>query len=159
MPNILEPDFDDIRAHPGFECRRARVAEQAGAERLGASVWEMPPGQATYPYHFQHIQEELLFVLSGYPSLRTPDGWRTLVPGETVAFPVGERGAHQLVNRTDEAVRLLVVSPSGLPEILVYPDSDKVGVYQSLPQGAGVLELYRRNDAVDYYDGEEAPPP
>jgi hypothetical protein len=41
-------------------------------------------------------------------SLRTPDGWRDLVPGETVAFPVGERGAHQLVNQTDETSTVAV---------------------------------------------------
>jgi uncharacterized cupin superfamily protein len=158
MPSFLEPEFDELRRHPGFDCRRARVGRQAGAERLGASVWDLPPGQAAYPYHFHHVQEELLFVLAGRPSLRTPDGWRDLVPGEVVAFLVGERGAHQLVNRTRDAVRLLVVSPSAVPDILVYPDSDTVGVYAAPPHGDGVLELYRRNDAVDYYDGEPAPP-
>jgi uncharacterized cupin superfamily protein len=157
MSNIFEPRFDDLRRRPGFTCRRAYVGRQAGAERLGASVWDVPPGQAAYPYHFHRIQEELLFVLSGRPSLRTPDGWRELVPGETVAFPVGERGAHQLANRTDETVRLLVVSPSGMPEILVYPDSDKVGVYEPAPQRDDHRGHYRRNDAVDYYEGEEAP--
>jgi len=129
---------------------RARVGSQADAERLGASVWEVPPGQAAYPYHFHLVEEELLIVLAGRPSLRTPDGWRDLEPGETVAFTVGEQGAHQLVNRGDEPVRLLVVSTSGMPDICVYPDSDKIGI-----RGGG---LYRRGDAVDYYEGEEAPP-
>jgi uncharacterized cupin superfamily protein len=157
MPNIFEPNFDEPRQHPGFECRRARIGRQVGAERLGASVWEVPPGQAAYPYHFHYAEEELLFVLSGRPSLRTPDGWRELEPGETVAFLVGERGAHQVVNRSDEAVRLLVVSPAGVPEICVYPDSDKVGVYDRSPEHGHLRELYRRSDAVDYYDGEPAP--
>ena len=158
MPNIFEPQFDEPREHPGFGCRRARVGRQAGAQRLGASVWDMPPGEAAYPYHFHYVEEELLFVLSGRPSLRTPDGWRDLVPGEAVSFPVGEAGGHQLVNRTDETVRLLVVSPSGVPEICVYPDSGKIGVYDGLPDAGGLRELYRRSDAVDYYEGEEAPP-
>jgi uncharacterized cupin superfamily protein len=157
MASIFDPDFDEFREQPGFRCRRARVGQQAGAERLGASVWELPPGQAAYPYHFHRIQEELLFVLSGRPALRTPDGWRDLAPGETVAFLVGERGAHQLVNRTDEDVRLLVVSPGGMPEILVYPDSDKVGVYEPSSAHDGHYELHRRDNAVDYYEGEEAP--
>jgi uncharacterized cupin superfamily protein len=157
MPNIFEPDFDEIREQPGFDCRRARIGRQAGSERLGASVWDVPPGQAAYPYHFHYGEEELLFVLSGRPSLRTPEGWRDLEPGEAVAFLLGERGAHQVVNRTGEPVRLLVVSPSGIPEICVYPDSDKIGVFERTPEGGHLRELYRRSDAVDYYDGEEPP--
>ena len=158
MPNIFEPRFDEPRDHPGFLCRRGRVGRQAGAERLGASVWDVAPGQAAYPYHFHYVEEELLFVLSGRPSLRTPDGWRDLAPGDTVAFRVGGGGAHQVVNRTEEAVRLLVVSPNGVPDIVVYPDSDKVGVYERRSQGGGLRELFRRGDAVDYYHGEQAPP-
>jgi uncharacterized cupin superfamily protein len=154
MPNIFEPHFDEPREHPGFQCRRARIGRQAGAERLGASVWEVAPGQAAYPYHFHHADEELLFVLAGRPSLRTPEGWRELDPGAAVSFLVGERGAHQIVNRGDETVRLLVVSHAGIPEICIYPDSGKVAVYDD---AEGLRELYRRADAVDYYEGEEPP--
>lgn len=157
MTSIFEPDFDETRERPGFTCRRARVGSQAGTERLGASVWELPPGQAAYAYHFHRVQEELLFVLCGRPSLRTPEGWRDLAPGEAVAFPVGERGAHQLANRSEQPARLLVVSSGGVPEILVHPDSGKVGVYEELRDGGERLAFYRRADAVDYYDGE-APP-
>ncbi len=157
MPNIFEPDFDPPREHPGFESRRAWVGRQAGAERLAASLWELPPGQANAPYHFHFVHEELLFVLAGRPSLRTADGWRDLVPGEVVAFAAGEGGAHQLVNRTAEAVRVLIVSPGGVPEICVYPDSDKVGVYEGRAQGGGLAALFRRSERVDLFDGE--PPP
>jgi uncharacterized cupin superfamily protein len=158
VPNIFEPEFDELRERPGFDCRRARIGRQAGAERLGASVWEVPPGEAAYPYHFHLAEEELLFVLAGHPSLRTPEGWRELAPGEAVAFLVGEGGAHQVVNRTDEPVRMLVVSLNGVPEICIYPDSDKVGVYgDRVSEGGGMRELYRRSEAVDYYDGEQAP--
>jgi uncharacterized cupin superfamily protein len=156
-PNVFEPLYHELRAHPGFSCRRARVGRQAGAERLGASVWEVPPGEAAYPYHFHYVEEELLIVLSGRPSLRTPSGWRELATGEVAAFLVGEQGAHQIVNRTEETVRLLVVSSSGAPEICVYPDSGKIGVFERLPEEGGLRELYRRSDAVDYYDGEEPP--
>jgi uncharacterized cupin superfamily protein len=154
MPNILEPDFDQLRDHPGFDCRRAHVGRQAGAQRLGASVWDVPPGQAACPYHFHLVEEELLFVLSGRPSLRGPDGWRELEPGEVVSFPAGEAGAHQIVNRSEQEVRLLIASLSGVPEICIYPDSDKLGVFED---SGGLRELYRRSDAVDYYEGEEPP--
>ena len=155
MPNILEPHFDELRERAGFDCRRARVGRQAGATRLGASVWDVPPGEAACPYHFHLSEEELLFVLAGRPSLRTPAGWRELEPGETVAVPVGEEGAHQVANRGDEPVRVLIVSLAGIPEICIYPDSDKVGVFGR--EVSGLRELYRRGDQVDYYEGETPP--
>jgi uncharacterized cupin superfamily protein len=100
MPNIFRPDFDEPREHPGFTRLRARIGRQAGSERIGASLWELPPGEAAYPYHYHLAEEELILVLSGRPSVRTPDGSRDLDEGEVVWFPVGEQGAHQLVNST-----------------------------------------------------------
>jgi uncharacterized cupin superfamily protein len=153
MTNLNRPHFDDIREGKGFESRRARLGTQAGAELLGMSLWEVPPGIAAYPYHWHIIEEELVIVLEGRPSLRGPDGWRELEPGEVVSLPVGEEGAHQLWNRTDETVRFLSFSSAtNGPEICFYPDSGKVGVFAE-----GLYELYRRDDAVGYWEGEEPP--
>src|SRR3712207_2679424 len=113
MPSIKDPNFDEPRDRPGFRCRRARLGQQAGAVKLGASLWELPPGEAAYPYHFHLGEEELIVVLDGRPSLRTPDGWRELDEGAVVSFRVGEEGAHQLVNRGNEQVRFLSISTSG----------------------------------------------
>ena len=157
-PNIKRPDFDEPREHEGFNVRRARISRQAGARDLGLSLWELPPGQAAYPYHFHLVEEELVIVLDGRPSLRTPGGWRELEEGDVVSFLVGEEGAHQLVNRTDETVRFLAFSPNGTPDICIYPDSGKLAAYERRPDGGGLRELYRRSDAVDYWEGEEAPP-
>ena len=113
MPNLRQPDFDEPRSHPGFACRRARLGHQLATTRLGVSLWELPPGEAAYPYHFHLSEEEVLIVLEGSPHLRTPDGWRELPEGEVVAFPVGQDGAHQLDNRTDATIRFLAVSTHG----------------------------------------------
>jgi uncharacterized cupin superfamily protein len=158
-PNIFEPSFDDSSEHTGFKGRRARLGRQAGAERLGASLYELPPGQARWPYHAHLANEELLIVIRGRPHLRGPDGWRQLAEGEVVSFPVGERGAHQVQNRTDEPVRILMVSEMNAPEIALYPDSDKVGALGRAPGSrAKGLQLYLRRDAgVDYWEGEEPP--
>jgi uncharacterized cupin superfamily protein len=157
MPNIDEPDFDEPREHPGFRARRARLSRQAGNERLGLSLWEVPPGEAAYPYHHHLTEEELVLVLDGAPSLRTPDGWRELRSGEVVAFLRGEHGGHQLVNRTEETVRFLSFSTSGEPDIVIYPDSGKLGAYERLPDGSGLRALFRLDDTVDYHDGEQPP--
>jgi uncharacterized cupin superfamily protein len=157
MPNLYRPEFDEPRRHPGFNCDRARLGRQAGCERLGASLWSIPPGEAAFPYHFHLGEEELMFVLTGRPSLRTPAGWRDLDEGEVVAFRVGEEGAHMLVNRTADEVRMLAISTGGAPDIVLYPESGKVGAFERLPEGGGLYALFRADDAVDYWDGESAP--
>jgi uncharacterized cupin superfamily protein len=155
MANVNEPHFDERRAGRGFEARRARLGRQAGAERLGLSLWELSQGVAAYPYHWHVVEEELVIVLTGRPNLRTPDGWRRLQEGEVVAFPVGAHGAHQLFNDTDETVRFLSFSSwTNGPEICFYPDSGKVGVFAE-----DVYELYKQDSAVDYWLDEEPPTP
>lgn len=157
MPNLNEPLFDEPREHPGFHCRRARIGRQAGCEHLGLSLWEVPAGQAAYPYHYHLTEEELLIVLEGTLSLRTPEGWRNLEQGEITSFPRGEAGAHQLVNRTQDTVRFLSASTNGEPDIVIYPDSEKLGAFERLSQGGGLWTMFRLADAVDYYEGERPP--
>jgi uncharacterized cupin superfamily protein len=155
--NINRTEFDEPRDHDGFRAKRARVGYALGAERLGVSLWELPPGQAAYPYHFHYAEEELLVVLTGAPSLRTPDGWSELESGDVVSFPRGDAGSHQLLNRTDDAVRFIAVSTNGEADVVIYPDSGKLGASERLPQGGGLRTFFRLADQVDYWDGE-APP-
>jgi uncharacterized cupin superfamily protein len=159
VPNVHRPDLDEQGSTDGFRYRGESVGLKAGCERLGASVYELPPGEATFPYHYHFGNEELLIVLRGEPDLRTPDGWRRLEEGEIVAFPVGERGAHQLANRTDGDVRVLMVSEMRSPDIPVYPDSGKVGVREHAPGSGreGMRLNFRMDEGLDYWDGESAP--
>ena len=158
-PNVHQPQFDGDHERPGFNYRRARVGRQAGAEHLGASLYELPPGQASFPFHVHTANEELLFVFQGRPHLRTGSGWRELETGEVVAFPAGEEGAHQIVNRSAEPCRVLVVSTMIVPEVTLYPDSGKLLAATRAPgaAGEGFHEAYERSGAVDYWDGEEPP--
>lgn len=157
--NIHAPDFDEVRDHEGFHTRRARLGRRIGSERLGLSLWEIPPGQTAYPYHAHLTEEEIVVVLAGRPSLRTPSGWRELPEGEVVGFPRGEEGAHQIANRTDAPVQMLAISTSGEPDVVLYPDSGKVGMGERRPDGSGLSAYFRAADAVDYWDGESAPGP
>jgi uncharacterized cupin superfamily protein len=155
--NIEKADFDEPREQDGFRALRARISRQAGAERLGLSLWEVPPGQAAYPYHAHLTEEELVVVLAGRPSLRTPQGWRNLDQGEVVSFPRGEAGAHQIANRTEETVRFLAFSPSGEPDVVIQPDSGKIGAFERRPDGGGLRVWFRREDEAVYWDGESPP--
>jgi uncharacterized cupin superfamily protein len=156
MPNIYSPDFDETREHKGFTCRRARIGHQASTQRIGVSMWEVPPDQAAYPYHYHLAEEELVIVLAGKPRLRTPTGERNLEEGEVVSFPVGEQGAHQIVNNSDKPVRFLAIS-NQQPDIVIRPDSQTLGAFERRPEGGGLYKHFRLGDAIDYFEGE--PPP
>lgn len=161
MPNIFAPDWDEPRGSTPapFTKRGASVARKAGAERLGASVYELAPGEATFPFHYHHGNEELLIVLAGRPTLRAAEETRELETGEVVAFPVGPEGAHRVDNLSDEPVRVLLISTMRAPEVLVYPDSGKIGARSKVgPPGpdepAPIRQNFRAGDSVDYWDGE-----
>lgn len=159
MANVFGSDLGEHGQRDGFRWHGTSVGLAAGSERLGASAYELPPGEATFPYHYHFANEELLIVLRGRPHLRTPEGWRELEEGEVVAFPVGERGAHQLVNRSSAPARLLMISEMRSPDIAVYPDSQKLGAREHAPGSGreGIRLNFRADDAVDYWDGERPP--
>jgi uncharacterized cupin superfamily protein len=140
----LAKDEDDA---PGYELSYARVGPLIGAEGLGLSVYELQPGNSICPYHYETGEEEWLIVLLGAPTLRTPDGERTLRPWDTAFFPPGEDGAHKVTNSSGETVRVAMWSNRANPNTSVYPDSGKVGAW---PPG----KLFRLTDAVEYFDGE-----
>jgi len=131
---------------PGFAIGDVSARERPGDELIGASLYELEPGNQLWPYHFHVGNEEWIVVVSGTPTLRTPEGERELRAGDVVGFPQGETGAHTFYNRSSEPSRILFFSTlrSGYP---TYVDSDKVG--------AGG-RVFRRADAVDYWDGEES---
>jgi uncharacterized cupin superfamily protein len=126
VAGFLEPEWDAERDDPPYRWRRAMLGRQAGSERLGASLFELPPGGATFPLHFHHANEELVLVISGRPTLTTLDGERELRAGEVVAFPAGRRGAHRLDNASDEAVRVLLVSTMHAPDINEFPETGEL---------------------------------
>lgn len=156
MANIYEPEFQPVAQPRGFRAKRARLGYELGTERLGASLWEVPPGEAAYPYHFHYLDEELVVVISGRPTLRTPDGERQLEPGEAVRFASGEAGAHQILNRGNEPAVFLAVASQDRADVVAYPDSGKIGFAERLPSEDGMRAYFRRADAVDYYDEPEA---
>lgn len=93
-------------------------------------------------------------MLRGRPTLRTPEGTRELSEGDAVRFPLGEEGAHQLLNETEDSATFIAISSSGRPDVVVYPDSGKIGVGERLPRGGGLRAFFRRDAEVDYWDRE-----
>jgi uncharacterized cupin superfamily protein len=146
--NLVDGPLRNERDKEGWRFRTTRVTDEIGAERIGGSVYELADGERTFPYHYHHGVEEWLIVLAGTPTVRTPEGRRTLDAGDVVCFASGSAGAHDVVGPG----RVLILSAGAPPTISVYPDSDKLG---TRPAQDDDRLMFRRDSAVGYWDGEE----
>ena len=134
-----------------YDGRAQRFGPTIGATDIGGTIYELGPGQAICPYHYEYGNEEWLLVISGRPTLRTPEGERVLEPGDVACFSEGPGGAHKVSNAGEETTRVLMLSTKRKPDVTYYPDSGKVGIWTTRQDDHGV---YRRTDTVDYFEGE-----
>jgi uncharacterized cupin superfamily protein len=143
--NLHSPDLaSGFFEREGYRWQSMGVGRAIGASQIGATLYVLPDGERTYPFHVHHAIEEWLLVVAGTPTLRDDgDEERRLRPGDLVCFPTGPEGGHQV--RGPGSV--LIVSTKPPLEVSEYPDSGKVGVSPS-------RKLFRVGDAVDYWDGE-----
>jgi uncharacterized cupin superfamily protein len=150
--NIQTVDVAYDESDPeGFRSGGARLGPLLGAAMTGASVYELPPGQAICPYHYEYGEEEWLFVLDGRPTLRHPEGTDQLDPWDAVCFPAGPEGAHAVANGTDQTVRVLMFSTRNQPAASVYPDSGKIGIWTGNSDDDVMVE---KSSGVGYWHGE-----
>ena len=149
--------FDDAgwldRTHPppkqGFEWKRKRVS---GTD-LGASLYELPSGQKTFPYHYELGNDELLVVVSGTPTLRDPEGEHQLrSPATASSFRVAPKAPIRSSIRRSEPARVLLVSNLRLPRAAAQPDSGKLMIRWGPDWDESLW--FKRKDAADYWDGE-----
>jgi uncharacterized cupin superfamily protein len=150
--NLHRAEWDGAKERDGWRSKYAVVGARLGSELIGGSMYELAPGDRLWPYHAHHANEEWLLVIRGAPTLRTPEGERELDEGDIVCFPRGKDGLHQVGNRTEHPVRLLMLSTLNAPDIIEYPDSGKVGLDDAT--GDGFL-LARPGPNLDYWDGED----
>ena len=139
-------DADDPK---GYRARHCQLGPLLGASKLGATVFELDPGDASCPYHYELGNEEWLLVLEGVVTVRHPEGEDALSPGVLACFPDGPDGAHKVTNPGPGVARFLMLSTRIRPAGWGYPDSDKIAI-----SAGPEWKLFRRSAAVDYWDGE-----
>ena len=124
----------------------ARLLERPRGTKLVSAVWELAPGASSGPYHAHHATEELLVVLAGTPTLRTPDGERELALGDVAHFPLGAAGAHQVINRSDAPARYLVTAAHSGLDVIEYIDERRVVAYSHRPSALSEETLFLSHD-------------
>ncbi len=154
--NLHADEWESGSDRPGYAERERRLGDLLGARLMGATLYELQPGTRICPYHFHLGEEEWLLVVSGSPTVRTPEGEQALAAWDVLAFPRGKAGAHEVRNGGTEPARVMMLSTVSDPELVVYPDSGKVGAIGGWTRPDGeVVRLRNRPEAnLDYFEGE-----
>jgi len=127
-----------------------RLATVVNSKNLIFDLRLLNPGQYSFPYHFHRNSEELMMVISGTMTLRSPNGFEVVTKGDIVFIEMGETGAHQFFNHSNEPCTYLDIRTLIGIDIVEYPDSDKINI---LP----AFEIFEKKSKVNYFKGEEKP--
>lgn len=142
-----------------FASRRKQLGAAAGGRQIGCSLFEIPPGKRSFPFHYHLANEEALYILEGQGTLRLGEKETPVGPGDYVALPTGPETAHQLINGGTGPLRYLAISTMIEPDVLVYPDSKKFGLMAGAAPGGEkekrTLLAYVPDVRVDYWEGED----
>ena len=162
-PNVVgdgDLQWDEQSHGEKFGYRRKQLGSAAGGEKLGCSLYEVLPGRRAFPYHYHLANEEAIYVLEGSGTLRIGEEEIRVSEGDYVALPARAEAAHQLITSSESVLRYLCFSTMIEPDVMVYPDSGKVGIFGGAAPGGRkekrTFSKFLRGDAeVGYYDGEE----
>ena len=155
--NVNEDDLDwKSYDHGETAFRRKELSTATDGDRLGCSLYELDPGKRSWPYHYHTANEEAMYVLSGTGRVRVDDSEITVEAGAFLPFPADESGGHQVVNDGDEPLRYLMLSTMVEPDVTIYPEMEKFGVYVGSPPGGreerSLEGFYRPKDDVEYWE-------
>ena len=154
MATILKSEQREFKEEPNkidyfrIFTDNSRSRKGVKSQNLNFDLRQLNPGQYSAPYHFHRYAEELFMIISGSATLRTPEGLAVVSNGDLMFFEMGESGAHQLFNHTDEACIYLDVRTYIGHDVCEYPDSDKLLI---VPE----FEVFGRDHKLKYFDGEE----
>jgi len=149
--NLLDGALaEEPLARDGHRFLRKLLGQAAGATLTGFSVYELPPGEAAWPYHYELYREEWLIVVAGEVVLRTPTGERTLAAGDVACFPTGEEGTHQVRNDSSSVARFAMPSSWAAEGfVAIRPDSNTAVIF-----GPGFRRVVPLDEALEFWDRE-----
>jgi uncharacterized cupin superfamily protein len=116
---------------PPFDapCRgreRRRLGDAAGLTQFGINLLRLPPGYWSSQRHWQHREDEFVYVVAGEVVMVTDDGEEVLRAGDCAGFKGGDPNGHHLQNRSTADALLLEIGtrlPDG-EDGVTYPDID-----------------------------------
>ncbi len=154
MPTIINPDDleykKDSSALESFDLLTLspRLSKIVDTKHLVFDFRKLDSGKYSFPYHFHRNAEELILIVSGSMTIRTPKGFVIAKKGQLVFFEIGETGTHQFYNHdTIPCIYLDIKTTVGI-DVCEYPDSGKINISPS-------NETFEKESRVDYNKGEK----
>jgi uncharacterized cupin superfamily protein len=147
--NLIEPQHKC--EHEPYEYNKYEITKRSKENQCYIAIYEIPPQKSNYPYHYHLKNEEVFYIISGNGILETLNGNKTISPGDIIVCPPSEKGAHRIINNSQtEKLVYLDFDTVNSPEVVFYPNSDKVGIIINGESST----FYNRHTNVDYYEGE-----
>jgi uncharacterized cupin superfamily protein len=139
-----------------YDLRWAEIGSRIGARKLGYNLTVIAPGKYACPFHHHLVREEMFLILAGNGELRLGQIRHPIRAGDVIACPPGDAdSAHQIINTGIEELRFLAISTTESPDICLYPDSGKYGVFMTQDSHTSSFKaIGRGTDNLDYWDGE-----
>jgi uncharacterized cupin superfamily protein len=138
---------EDFSKGERFASRFRQLGEFGGAARVGVCMETLEPGKQACPAHYHMLEEEHLMILEGSLTLRLGEKSYEMSAGHYVCFPAGQKAAHALINNSNAPCRYLLIGERNPHDVIVYPDSGRVGVRLT---GEG----YRKSATMDYWEDQ-----
>jgi uncharacterized cupin superfamily protein len=107
----------------------------------------IPPGKTNWPMHMHSAQWEFFLVQSGNGVVRTQEGETPITEGDYFVHAPGT--AHQIINRGQSELVMLVVADNPVSDLIRYPESGKYFLKPSR------VSFDKNGRVVEYYEGEE----
>jgi uncharacterized cupin superfamily protein len=114
--------------NPKSEIHMRSLSALAGLQRLGLHVGRVPPGKESFVYHYHHVHEEFVYILSGRGIAEIGDEHFEVGPGDVMAFTAPSAG-HHLSNPFDEDLVYLMGGEHGDIEIGEFPRLGKRAIF------------------------------
>ncbi len=133
-----------------FHHFKQEITKRDKFDQAYVAIYTLPPNKKTYPMHYHVSNTEAFYIISGKGKVLTQTTEHEVKKGDVIVFPPGEKGTHQIINNTNEELVYIDFDTQNSPDVVVYPNSEKVGVIIR-NQSA---DFFKSKDKVDYFEGE-----
>lgn len=96
------------------------ISKELGFTKLFTSVETLSPGRSSSSPHYHTSKEEIIYVLSGTPTVIIGQHEVLVEPGQFISFLPGEKKHHQVINRTGETCQFIVMAAGSEDDETVY---------------------------------------